>query len=424
LILLAVRVQRWRILRAMLLPASATPDAARLVFARALRGLADGFVSVYLAAYLQLLGLSALQVGAVVTATLLGSAALTLFVGLVGHRVAPRRVLFGATALMLATGAGFALLSGFWPLLLIGFAGTLNPSSGDVSVFLPTEQSVLASEAAAADRTALFARYSLGGALLGALGALLSGLPETAARLVRCSLVDAFRAGFALYGAIAVGIGALYLGMRHGTAPAATTMTSIPLKRSRAVVLRLTALFSLDSFGGGFVVDSLLALWLFLRFDLSLAAAGSVFFGARMLAALSQLASPRLAARFGLIETMVFTHIPANVFLVLAAFMPTATLAVMFLLLRMAFSQMDVPARQSYVMAVVPAEERAAAASVTNVPRSLTAALSPLLAGALLQRSTFGWPLVVGGLLKITYDVLLLVQFRHVRPPDESGRAS
>src|SRR5206468_4195937 len=164
--------------------------------------------------------------------------------------------------------------------------------------------------------------------------------------------------------------------------------------------------------------------WLFLRFDLSLQAAGSVFFGARLLSAFSQLASPRLAARFGLIETMVFTHIPANVFLILAAFMPNATLAVTFLLLRMALSQMDVPARQSYVMSVVPPEERAAAASVTNVPRSLAAALAPLLAGALLQRSTFGWPLIVGGMLKILYDLLLLALFRRVRPqPDPPSQS-
>src|SRR5713101_5734289 len=159
---------------ATMLPASATPDAARLVSARALRGFADGFVSVYLGAYLTLLGLSAFQVGAVITATLLGSAALTLAVGLVAHRLPPRRILLGATLLMLATGAGFALFSDFWPLLLIGFAGTLNPSSGDVSVFLPTEQSILASEVAAAERTTLFARYSLGGTLLGAFGALAS----------------------------------------------------------------------------------------------------------------------------------------------------------------------------------------------------------------------------------------------------------
>ena len=401
----------------MLLPATATRDATRLVIGRALRGLADGFVSVYLAAYLQLLGFSAFQVGAIVTSTLLGSAALTLAVGLVAHRLAARAVLFAATALMLATGVGFASLTTFWPLLLVGFFGTLNPSSGDVSVFLPTEQSILSGEADAADRTALFAMYSLGGTLLAAVGALMSGLPTTAARALGTSLASAFRAGFVFYGLVAVVILAVYRRLQHGTAPTATAPRA-PLKRSRTIVLKLTALFSLDSFGGGFAVDSLLALWLFLRFDLTLQTTASVFFAARLLSALSQLVSPRLAARIGLIETMVFTHIPANLFLVLAAFMPTATLAVTCLLLRMALSQMDVPARQSYVMAVVPPEERAAAASVTNVPRSLASALSPLLAGALLERSSFGWPLVAGGVIKIAYDLLLLVQFRHVRPRD------
>jgi MFS family permease len=404
----------------MLLPPSATPDARRLVVTRALRGFADGFVSVYLAQYLQLLGLSAVQVGAIVTATLVGSAALTLAVGLVAHRLSPRRILLGASLLMLATGLGFAFVTNFWPLALIGFAGTLNPSAGDVSVFLPTEQAVLSSEVAAKERTTLFGRYNLAGALLGAFGALASGLPEIAAKHLGLSPLTTFRAGFIVYAIVAVAIAALYLGVHHGRSPATTGMAHRPLQQSRSIVLRLSALFSLDSFGGGFAVDSMLALWLLLRFDLPLPIAGTVFFGARMLSAFSQLVSPRLAARFGLIETMVFTHIPANVFLVTAAFMPNAKLAVLFLLLRMSLSSMDVPARQSYVMAVVPPEERTAAASVTNVPRSLAAAMAPLLAGALLQRSTFGWPLVVGGLLKIIYDLMLLGMFRTVRPPKES----
>jgi len=398
----------------MLLPSSSTPDAARLVLARALRGFADGFVSVYLAAYLQLLGFSALQIGAIVTAMLIGSAVLTLAVGLVGHRLSARRVLFGATAIMAATGIGFAFLGDFWALFVVGFIGTLNPSAGDVSVFLPTEQSIMVNEVSPKDRTALFARYNLGGALLGAVGALLSGLPERLAHRFGWNLLDAYRAGFVLYTITALVILLLYRGVRHGKASAA--VVNAPLKRSRGIVLRLSALFSLDSFGGGFAIDSLLVLWLFLRFGLSVQTVGVVFFGTRTLSALSQLASPRLAARFGLIETMVFTHIPANVFLILAAFMPSAPLAITFLLLRMMFSSMDIPARQSYVMAVVPPEERAAAASMTNVPRSLTSAISPLLAGSLLQVSTFGWPLVIGGVLKISYDLLLLVQFRRVRP--------
>ncbi|HEX4998046.1 MAG TPA: MFS transporter [Terriglobia bacterium] len=395
----------------MLLPASASRDAARLVMARALRGVGDGFASVFLATYLRLLGFSVFQIGAIVTAMLVGSAALTLIVGLAFHRTTARRVLFLAALLMGITGAGFATLTGFWTLLFVAFIGTLNPSAGDVSVFLPTEQAILAGESVPRERTALFARYSLAGALFGALGALVSGWPEAAARRFGWDLAQAFRGGFAVYGLLAVFIAVLYRGLKHGTTRANPAARPTPLRKSRTTVMRLSMLFALDSFGGGFVVDSLLAFWLFLRFGLSLQTVGAVFFAARTLAALSQLVSPRLAARFGLINTMVFTHIPANVFLMTAAFMPTAGLAVTFLLLRMAFSSMDVPARQSYVMTVVPEEERAAAASVTNVPRSLASAISPLLAGVLLQATTFGWPLVVGGALKITYDLLLLAQF-------------
>jgi MFS family permease len=260
----------------------------------------------------------------------------------------------------------------------------------------------------------MFARYNLAGALFGAFGALLSGLPDGLSARFGWSRIDIFRGGFLIYGVVAIAIFLLYRGMQHGRA-SASPATNAPLRHSRSIVLRLTALFALDSFGGGFAIDSLLVLWLFLRFDMSLQTAGAVFFGTRTLTALSQLASPRLAARFGLIETMVFTHIPANIFLILAAFMPNASLAVTFLLLRMSLSSMDIPARQSYVMAVVPPEERAAAASVTNVPRSLTAAISPLIAGSLLQLSSFGWPLVIGGVLKIAYDLMLLAGFRHLQ---------
>src|SRR5207248_559221 len=190
------------------------------------------------------------------------------------------------------------------------------------------------------------------------------------------------------------------------------------LARSRGIVLKLSALFSLDSFGGGFVVQSLLVLWLFRRFALPVQVAGAIFFAAGLLAAFSQFVSGRLAARIGHVRTMVFTHLPANVFLVLAGLMPTAPLAILFLLLRMALSQMDVPARQAFVMAVVPREERAAASSVTNVPRSLAAALSPFVAGYLLDQTSFGWPLIVGGILKAIYDLALFARFSQVRPQE------
>ena len=395
-----------------------SPAAHRLILARGLRGFADGVVSVLLASYLTRLGFTAVEVGAIVTATLVGSAALTICIGLAGHRLSRRAVLLAACGLMLATGAGFAWLGAFWPLFLVAFLGTLNPSSGDVSVFLPVEQAALAEITAAERLTRSFAWYNLSGTLAGAAGALASGFPDLLARGGHTDAMTAQRLGFVLYAAVAIPIALIYWRLspivEHRGAPAPA-----PLARSRPIVLRLAALFSLDSFGGGFAVQSLLVLWLYRRFELSMAATAVVFSIAGLLAAFSQFASSVLAARIGRIRTMVYTHLPANVFLMLAGMMPRADLAITFLLLRMALSQMDVPARQSYVMAIVPPEERAAASSFTNVPRSLATALSPLLAGMMLERSSFGWPLVVGGLLKACYDVLLLLQFRAIKPAGE-----
>ncbi|HXN55458.1 MAG TPA: MFS transporter [Myxococcales bacterium] len=399
-------------------PASATRDARILIATRALRGFADGAVSVLLAGYLSALGFSPFQVGAIVTGTLLGSAALTLLVGLAGHTIQRRSVLFFACALMLATGLGFAEITAFWPLLAVAVAGTLNPSAGDVSVFLPTEQAVLAGASQDRDRTSLFAWYNVAGTLAGAIGALASGFPAVLERR-GWSAATAQRTGFFAYAAIALLVALLYRGLSPSievAQDAGGLARPPPLVKSRRVVLQLSALFSLDSMGGGFVVQSLLVLWLYRRFALSVATAGTIFFAAGILAAFSQLAAGGLARRIGLVETMVYTHLPSNLLLVLAGLMPTAPLAIALLLARMAISSMDVPARQSFVMAVVPPEERAAASSVTNVPRSLAAALSPLLAGAMLSRSSYGWPLICGGLIKAAYDVILYVQFRKVRP--------
>ena len=401
--------------RLRILPATATRDASRLVTTRALRGLADGAVSVVLASYLGRLGFSPLEVGALVTATLLGSAVLTLTLGLLAHRMERRRLLLAACGLMVATGLAFASVTAFWPLFVVAFVGTINPSSGDVTMFLPTEQAVLAETSEPRDRVALFAWYNVAGTLAGALGALAAGLPDVASRRLGLPIASAERTVFYAYSAIGLLSAAVYAGLSR-TVEQDATAPGRPLLRSRRVVLELSALFSLDSFGGGFVVQSLLALWLFRRFALSLETAAAFFFAAGTLAAFSQIVSAKLAARLGHIRTMVFTHLPSNAFLVLAGLMPTAPLAILFLLLRMALSQMDVPARQAFVMAVVPREERAAASSVTNVPRSLAAALSPFLAGWLLDQTSFGWPLIVGGVLKAVYDLALFARFARVRP--------
>jgi MFS family permease len=401
------------------LPPGTTPDARRLLTARGLRAFGDGFVSVLLPVFLLGLGLDEFQIGAVATATLVGSAALTLLIGLVAHRYRVRPLLLSASVLMAATGVAFVLVHDFWPLLLVAFVGTLNPSSGDVSVFLPLEQSVLPRTTAAEQRTNLFARYSLIGSLVGAAGALFAAVPQAVATRTGFSTAQALQAIFVVYGFL----GLVSLLVYRGLSPSLELPyeARAPLRESRRVVYALSTLFSLDAFGSGFVVQSLLALWLFQRFDLSVAAAGTIFFWTGVLSAGSYLVAARLAQRLGLINSMVFTHLPSNVLLLLVPFMPTLPLALAMLFARSALSQMDVPTRNSYVMAVVPPAERPAAASVTAVPRSLASAASPLLSGYLLGISTFGWPLVVAGLLKGTYDLLLLRMFARVKPPEEAA---
>jgi MFS family permease len=405
-------------IRQALVVSEAQPDARVLLAARGTRAFGDGFVSVLLPLHLTGLGFSSFQVGVVATSTLLGSAALTLLIGLIAYRLKIRQLLIRATMLMIATGIGFAFIDSFWPLLVVAFTGTLNPSAGDVSVFLPTEQSLLSRTVPGARRTALFARYSLVGSLVAALGSLASGFPEWVEKRTSIELATAIDGMFLLYAGLGVVALLLYNRLSSNIEPAPSE-APVPLKESKAIVYRLAALFSLDSFAGGFVVQSMLALWLFERFDLSITTTGTIFFFTNLLAACSYLASSRLAARIGLINTMVYTHLPANLFLIAAAFMPRVELAVACLLLRSMLSNMDAPARTSYVMAVVTPQERTAAASITNVPRSLASAVGPSLSGWMLGMSTFGWPLIIAGSLKATYDLILLHMFRQVRPPEE-----
>lgn len=399
-----------------LLPAGADPSALPLLQARALRALGDGYMAVLLPAYLLATGLDMLAVGLISTATMLGSALATLAVGAWGHQVAGRRLLLWAAALMAATGLGFAGLAGFWPLLVVAFVGTLNPSSGDVSVFLPLEHARLAAAAQGPARTALFARYSVTGALCAALGALAAALPDWAAQRFGIDRLAALRAMFVVYAGIGVVVALLYRRLppenmgAHANAP-----THGALGPSRHIVWRLAALFSLDSFAGGLLVNAVLSIWLLERFGFSLAQAGLFFFWTGLLGAASQLAAPWVAQRVGLLNTMVFTHLPANICLVLAALAPNAAVALTLLFVRAALSQMDVPTRSAYVMAVVTPAERAAAASFTAVPRSLAAAISPALSGALLGLGYVALPLVACGGLKIVYDLALWRAMRGTR---------
>lgn len=401
---------------------SMSTEIKLLLAGRALRAFADGYVAVLLPAYLIALGFGQIEVGLISTTTLAGSAAATLAVGAIGHRWAPRQLLLGAGLLMAATGLGFAGLSGFWPLLVVAFVGTLNPSSGDVSVFLPLEHARLAQAASGDNRTALFARYSLTGALGASVGALAAALPAWLGPHAGLSLLASLRAMFVLYALIGLLVWWLYRRLPTSASQSAdpAAVAPAPLGPSRPVVMRLAALFSIDAFAGGLVVNSLLSLWLFQRYGLTLAQAGAFFFWTGLLSAASQLAAPVVARRFGLLNTMVFTHIPANICLVLAALVGNLQLALGLLFVRAALSQMDVPTRSAFVMAVVTPAERAAAASFTAVPRSLASACSPTLAGALMAAGLLGAPLVASGALKIAYDLALLFSFRKLNPASES----
>src|SRR3954467_281696 len=397
--------------------ASTATALIRLLYvARGLRGFGDGFPIIILPAYMTALGYDAVAIGFVATASLLGTALLTLVVGWIAPRRDLRALLIFGAVLMVATGVAFPNIEHYVLIALVAFVGTINPSGGDLGVLVPLEHAVLARSATNQSRTRVFARYSLIGSLCTAAGSLAASLPDVLVA-AGSSLVGAFRLMFYAYAALGVLSAVLY--RKVPSARAEDNTAHAPLGPSRTTVYKLAALFSIDAFAGGFVAQSFLVLWLFQRFDLSLSAAGLFFFWSSTLSAFSYPVAAWIARRIGLVNTMMFTHIPSSIFLILAAFAPNLYLALGLLLLRSALSQMDVPTRPSYRLAVVTPAQRPAAASVTAVPRSLASAISPAISGALLMTSFTGLPLVVCGTLKIAYDLALLFSFRHIKPPEE-----
>ena len=388
-----------------------------LLGARGLRDFGDGFVAVLLPVYLKALGFSPLEIGALAGTALLGSALLTLAVGFLGVRYDHRLLLISSAGLMTATGVALSIVDSYALLLVVAFVGSVNPSGGSASSFVPVEHAVLTRETADAERTKAFARYGLVGGLASAGGALAAAMPELFTR-PDWSELSGIKVMFWIYALLGLVGGLLYTRIPARMPPTQHDLAQA-LGPSRTIVYKLAALFSLDAFAGGFVVQSLLALWLFERFDLSLSAASLFFFWSGVLSAFSFPVAASLSSRFGLVNTMVFTHIPSSLCLILAAFASSLTMTLGLLLVRAALSQMDVPTRSSYVMAVVTEAERTAAASFTSVPRSLAASLSPAIAGALFSLSWQASPLIVCGALKIAYDLLLLNQFRYLKPPEE-----
>jgi MFS family permease len=411
-------------------------DARLIIIARGARAFGYGLLGVLLAIALSRDGLSPASIGVLITVSLVGDFCGTYLIGVHADRWGRRQTLITLALIMAATGATFGLTQLYPVLLIAAFAGTLGTSASETAPFLPIEQSILPQVSAPAMRTALFARYNLVASFAGAAGALAAGLPDVLLR-AGLSLDTGIRLMFGLYAALALTVALLarQLSPRvEAPRPAGMAMDGPgrslrhlvpPLGRSRHVVLRLSALFSVDALAGGLVVQTLMALFFHLRFGVPLAPLGALFFAANTLSALSFLAAVPLARRVGLLNTMVFTHLPSNVLLVLVPFMPTFPLAALALLLRQAMSQMDVPTRQAYTMALVEPSERTAAASVTSLARSAGSSTSPVLSGLLLQGPllALGLPFVLAGTLKASYDLSLWWTFRRVELPEEPGIA-
>ena len=402
----------------------------RLLFAtRFVRLFAYGALSVVLVFYLVGLGLSESKTGLLLTATLVGDTLVSLFLTTRADRIGRRRMLIIGAGLMAAAGCVFAFTGNWWLLLLAGTIGVISPSGHEVGPFLSIEQAALSHVVSDGARTQVFAWYTLTGSFATALGALAAGAATRALQDGAVDPVSPYRAVVILYAGL--GLVLLVLFSRLSRAAEAASFDEKQrlrgafagvsgLHRSRSVVLKLSALFALDSFGGGFVIQSFAAYWFYLRFGVDPGTLGAVFFWANILAGFSALLAARLADRFGLINTMVATHLPSNILLIMVPLMPTLPLAIAVLLARFSISQMDVPARQSYVMAVVLPEERSAAGGITGVARTIGAAISPLFVGFMFARPRLiNLPFFIAGTLKIVYDLLLYRAFVKVSAPEE-----
>lgn len=400
-------------------------DIALLFATRILRLFAYGFLSVVLALYLAQIGLSEQAIGLLLTLTLAGDAGISLWITTSADRIGRRRMLVLGAALMILAGAAFVLTRNPVLLMLAAIIGVISPSGNEIGPFLSIEQAALAQLLPNERRTHVFAWYNLAGSFATASGALFGGWLAHGLQGAGYSTLESYRAVLAGYAISGVLLALVFLCLSASveTTPSRSPVPlTLGLHRSRNIVMKLSALFALDAFAGGFVVQSLMAYWFYIKFGVDAGTLGSIFFFANILAGISALLAARIAARIGLIRTMVFTHVPSNILLCLVPFMPNLPLAIGVLLLRFSISQMDVPTRQSYTMAVVAPDERSAASGVTAVARSVGASLSPALSGLLLASPLlFGAPFVVAGGLKIIYDILLYRSFQSHRPPEEGA---
>ncbi len=408
-----------------------TPDGSFLFITRIARMFAYGFLSVVLVLYLAQVGLSETQIGLLLTLTLIGDTVISLWITTNADRIGRRRMLIAGAFLMVFAGVLFAMTRNFLFLLLAATIGVISPSGYEVGPFLSIEQAALSQIVPNERRTQIFAYYNLVGSFATALGALVGGgLVQALQDTGVMTPLGSYRAIVIGYAVIGVLLGGLFTRLSPAVEihpgsdlsdSASALKTRFGLHRSRKVVLKLSALFSIDAFAGGFVLQSILAYWFHVRFKVEPAILGSIFFGANILAGLSSLTAAWVASRIGLIKTMVFTHIPSNILLILVPLMPNLPLAIAVLLMRFSISQMDVPTRQSYTMAVVAPDERSAAAGITGIARTTGASLSPVFTGPLLASTALmNVPFFLSGGLKIIYDLLLYRSFKAIKPPEET----
>jgi MFS family permease len=393
-------------------------DGWLLFVASGVRSFAYGFLSVMLGLYLDTIGLSATAIGWIFTAALGGGAAMTIFITLVADSCGRKTLLILGTVLMAMAGGVFAITANPILLTLAAIFGTISPSGKEVGPFLSIEQAILPQTTEAQHRTAVFAAYNFVGSSGGALGALAVAIPS----LFSLSQDSGYR--FLVWGYVGCAVAMMALfGFLSPTievkSPTVAPPRKIGVQRSRSIVAKLAGLFALDAFAGGFIVQSIVAYWFYLRYQTDLNVLGGIFFGTNFLAALSFLAAPGIARRFGLLNAMVFTHLPSNILLLAVPFMPSLELAIVILLLRNLLSQLDVPTRQSYTMAIVEPGERSASAGILSVARNVGAAIAPSFAGAILAVPSVGLPFILAGGLKIIYDLWIFAVFRKVKPPEE-----
>lgn len=397
-------------------------DGKKLLVTRALRTFGYGYLAVVLAIYLEALGVDAFMIGVILASAIAGSAAMTILWSLLADRIGRRRTAVVMAGLMAVGGLLFALTDNVVLLLIGAFTGTISATSSEVGVFNTIEQAILPQTTSSPRRTWLFSLYNMIANFAGAAGALFAGSVAVFAGFGLTG-ADAYRPLFIIYAAIGLINLALFASLSHRVEVVQlhADRKFIGVHRSKGTVAKLSLLFGLDAFAGGFVVHALVAYWFSVRWDMSPELLGLIFFWVGVLSGLSLLAAGWLAERIGLLNTMVFTHLPSNVLLILVPLAPTAWLAVFFFLARMSVSQMDVPTRQSYTMAVVDDDERTATAGITNVARSAASAISPAITGFAFSVAALGAPFFIAGGLKIAYDLLIYGAFRNVHPPEEQA---